>query len=109
MRALRRVGDEVLDAHAQPLLLRGAPDLELDAALLSWGTDFVRDSGNWSSANARGYGKGSHIRDAHRLRLNAYRVLLTRGRDGTVIFVPPLTKLDETWAYLKACGVMELG
>jgi hypothetical protein len=49
------------------------------------------------------------LRDAHRLRLNAYRVLLTRGRDGTVIFVPPLTKLDETWAYLKACGVMELG
>ena len=46
---------------------------------------------------------------AHRLRLNAYRVLLTRGRDGTVIFVPPLTKLDESWAYLKACGVMELG
>jgi hypothetical protein len=33
MRALRRVGDEVLDAHAQPLLLRGVPDLELDAAL----------------------------------------------------------------------------
>jgi hypothetical protein len=35
--------------------------------------------------------------------------LLTRGRDGTVVFVPPITQLDETWAYLKASGVSELG
>jgi hypothetical protein len=113
-----KVGPWYVDGDGSPVSCRqleevvtefAAQGLELDAALLSWGTDFVRDGGNWSSANARGYKKGSHIRDAHRLRLNAYRVLLTRGRDGTVIFVPPLTKLDETWAYLKACGVMELG
>jgi hypothetical protein len=42
------------------------------------------------------------------MRLNAYRVLLTRGRDGTVIFVPPLNELDETYHYLAECGVPEL-
>jgi hypothetical protein len=35
-------------------------------------------------------------------------VLLTRGRDGTVVFVPPVMQLDETWEYLKAGGVSEL-
>ena len=59
--------------------------------------------------SARGYKKGSHIRDAHRLRMNAYRVLLTRGRDGTILFVPKLAALDESWDYLAACGVKALG
>jgi len=29
-------------------------------------------------------------RDPSQLRVNAYRVLLTRGRDGAVVFIPPL-------------------
>lgn len=85
-----------------------AQGLELDAALLCWGTDLIRKENAWSTARARGYKKGSHVRDPHQLRLNAYRVLLTRGRDGAVIFVPPITELDETWQYLKACGVVEV-
>lgn len=85
-----------------------AQGLELDAALLCWGTDLVRIENSWSTARARGYKKGSHVRDPHQLRLNAYRVLLTRGRDGTIIFVPPITELDETWQYLRACGVPEV-
>ena len=85
-----------------------AQGLELDAALLCWGTDLVRKENAWSTARARSYKKGSHVRDPHQLRLNAYRVLLTRGRDGTVIFVPPITELDETWRYLAACGVPEV-
>jgi hypothetical protein len=52
--------------------------------------------------------KGAHIRDAFQLRVNAYRVRLTRGRDGTVVFVPPLAELDETHAYLRASGFLEL-
>jgi len=82
-----------------------AQGLELDAALLCWGTDLAREENAWSTARARGYKKGSHVRNPHQLRLNAYRVLLTRGRDGTIIFVPPATELDETWQYLLACGV----
>lgn len=86
-----------------------AQGLELDAALLCWGSDLVREQNGWSIARARGYKKGSLVRDPYQLRLNAYRVLLTRGRDGTVIFVPPISQLDETWRYFKACGVSDLG
>lgn len=39
-----------------------------------------------------------------RLRVNAYRVLLTRGRDGCVAFVPGLELLDDTYEYLRTCG-----
>jgi hypothetical protein len=42
------------------------------------------------------------------LRLNAYRVLLTRGRDACVIFVPPLEGLDETWQYFTDIGFTQL-
>jgi hypothetical protein len=86
----------------------GAQGLELDAALLAWGTDFVRRSGRWSNERARRYKPGAHIRDAFQLRANAYRVLLTRGRDATVVFVPRLPVLDETYDYLAAAGLREL-
>jgi hypothetical protein len=42
------------------------------------------------------------------LRRNVYRVLLTRGRDGTVVFVPPDPWLDETYAFLREAGFKEL-
>jgi tRNA A58 N-methylase Trm61 len=35
-------------------------------------------------------------------------VLLTRGRDGVVVFVPALTELDETYQYLVASGFCEI-
>lgn len=86
----------------------GAQGLELDSVLLAWGSDLVRVGSRWSDQYARKYLKGSSVRDPFQLRLNAYRVLLTRGRDGTVVFVPPLTILDETAAHLLACGFLEL-
>jgi hypothetical protein len=51
---------------------------------------------------------GLHVRDPFNLRLNAYRVLLTRGRDCAVIFIPPMTQLDDTAAWLQECGVRML-
>ena len=72
----------------------GAQGLELDAALLAWGTDFRRVDGEWSNDLARGYRPGAKVHDPFRLRLNAYRVLLTRGRDGCVAFVPEIAELD---------------
>jgi hypothetical protein len=54
----------------------------------------------WSNARAR----GSHVRDPYQLRVNAYRVLLTRGCDATVVFIPPLPELDDTFRYLFASG-----
>ena len=42
--------------------------------------------------------------DPHQLRLNSYRVLLTRSREGLVIFVPPLSEFDQTEYALLASG-----
>lgn len=85
----------------------GAQGLELDAVLLAWGTDFVLRDGSWSNDRARGY-KAPGPANPWQLRANAYRVLLTRGRDAHVVFVPELSCLDETYSYLVACGFRPL-
>jgi hypothetical protein len=82
--------------------------LELDAALLAWGSDFVREAGDWNNRLARGYQRPGDVRDPFRLRRNAYRVLLTRGRDATIVFIPPMPLLDETYRYLVDSGFREL-
>lgn len=84
----------------------GAQGLELDAVLLAWGTDFIRLEGGWSNAKARRY--KARVKDAYRLRLNAYRVLLTRARDANVVFVPPLQELEETYSFLIQSGFVDL-
>lgn len=87
----------------------GAQGLELDMALVAWGADLRRERGEWDSSGARKYRAGEvKVHNPHQLRLNAYRVLLTRGRDGNVIFVPRDRALDETWAFLKEVGFQEL-
>lgn len=82
----------------------GAQGLELDAVLLAWGTDFIVENGHWSNARARGYQKRSRVKDPFQLRKNAYRVLLTRGRDASVLYVPELPELEETARYLVDSG-----
>ena len=82
----------------------GAQGLELDATLLAWGNDYIREGGRWSNEYARGYQKSWMLKDPFQLRMNAYRVLLTRARDVTVVFVPPIPVLDETYAYLRSAG-----
>ena len=86
----------------------GAQGLELDATLLAWGTDLVLSQAKWSNTNARGYLKHAKVRDPFQLRVNAYRVLLTRGRDACVVLVPTLQVLDETFEYLASCGFRSL-
>ena len=46
--------------------------------------------------------------DANTYRRNSYRVLLTRGRDGFIIFVPPESKLDSVYDLLLSVGINEL-
>jgi hypothetical protein len=88
-----------------------AQGLELDMGLLAWGTDYIRKDDVWSDRNARKYRPSGRTRprDPFQMRQNAYRVLLTRGRDGTIVFVPPLRELDETWEHLLASGFRKLG
>ena len=86
----------------------GAQGLELDGVLLAWGTDLTWNGDAWSNARAKNHARSAHVRDPFQLRVNAYRVLLTRGRDGAVIYVPPIAELDATAARLQAHGVKML-
>lgn len=80
--------------------------LELDGALLAWGSDLVWQSDHWSIEFS---GKNrTPLKDPLAVRKNVYRVLLTRGRDGTIVFVPPDERLDATSARLTECGLRML-
>jgi superfamily II DNA helicase RecQ len=35
--------------------------------------------------------------------------MLTRGRDCAIVYVPSMTELDQTAAWLQECGVRVLG
>lgn len=88
----------------------GCQGLELEMPIVAWGTDFFRENGQWTDRKAAGYrpkGRAKPV-DPFQMRINTYRVLLTRGRDGTIVFVPELTDLNETWEHLLACGFREL-
>lgn len=61
-----------------------------------------------STEARRGYKRGAKGRDPFQLRVNACRVLLTRARDVSVMYVPPLAEFDEAYAHLGACGVRPL-
>ena len=88
----------------------GCQGLELDMALLAWGTDFLRNDGAWTNHDAKRYRRQgrTEVKDPFQMRVNAYRVLLTRGRDGSIIFVPQLADLDETYDFFLQCGIREL-
>ncbi len=78
--------------------------LELDFPIVAWGDDLVWDSGSkkWVSKSGR-----SAAVNPHQLRLNSYRVLLTRGRDGMVIFVPDEPAMNLTAEALKQAGCVD--
>jgi len=89
--------------------------LELDWACVTWDCDLRFRNSQWTFHDFRG-SRGQRIRNAENqgyLR-NAYRVLLTRARQGMVLFVPPgdpsdPTRLpeyyDETFKYLVDIGI----
>lgn len=80
--------------------------LELDCALLAWGSDLLWAGDDWSVEHS---GKNRPpLKDPLTVRKNVYRVLLTRGRDGTVIYVPDDRRMDATFERLRAAGVREL-
>lgn len=81
----------------------GVQGLELDMAILCWGTDLIWENGAWVSRYT-----DRSVNDAKQLRLNSYRVLLTRGRDGIIVYVPELRQLDGVYAQLKSLGWREL-
>jgi DUF2075 family protein len=71
--------------------------LELDWTCVTWDGDFRRSSKGWSHWSFKGE-KWQRINtiEMQQYQLNAYRVLLTRARQGMVLFVPEGDPEDHT-------------
>jgi hypothetical protein len=92
--------------------------LELDWVCVNWDADFRFNGSSWNYHDFRG-NRWCNISNAdNRVYLrNAYRVLLTRARQGMVVFVPPGETADptrapafydSTFGYLKELGISEI-
>ena len=93
----------------------GIQGLELDWTGLCWEIDLVPEMDSWHVRAFKGT-KWQTVRDVmHRQYvLNKYRVLLTRAREGMIIWVPrsddsdwsrPSEKYDTIAKYLCSCGI----
>jgi len=89
--------------------------LELDWTCVTWDADFRHSKQGWQCWSFRG-DRWNHIHKEERRQYlkNAYRVLLTRARQGMVIVVPPGDErdptrspafYDPTYQYLKELGI----
>lgn len=78
--------------------------LEIDMPIVGWGTDMLWNGNGWSKYIA----KEPADSEANTYRINSYRVLLTRGRDGFIVFVPDGYQFDATYEVLKQAGICEL-
>jgi len=92
--------------------------LELDWAIVGWDGDLRRDKVGWSYYSFKGNKWQKINKSINQLYLrNAYRVIMTRARQGMVLFVPEgdpddVTRKPEfythTREYLISCGIPEL-
>ena len=103
-----------LEDVASEFLVQG---LELDWVGVCWDGDFHHKDGTWHFQSFKGT-KWQSINDASRLLYlkNAYRVILTRARQGMILFVPTGDASDRTrlhpsmkalYECLRACGIPE--
>ena len=92
--------------------------LELDWVCVTWDADLRPERTGWSYHDFRGdRWTKVKIEENQRYLVNAYRVLLTRARQGMVIFVPEgdsedcsreSSFYDPTFQFLQECGVRVL-
>lgn len=92
--------------------------LEIDYVCLAWDINFNFNNGEWNYQSFEGTkwkAINSEI-DKSYLR-NAYRVLMTRARQGLIIFIPygdnldptrPKELYDNTYNFLSSCGIQTL-
>ncbi len=89
--------------------------LELDWICVAWDANFRFADGQWEYKNFRGT-SWQNIKDETRMLYlkNTYRVLLTRARQGMIIFIPEgddtdTTRMrsfyDSTYNYLQSIGI----
>jgi hypothetical protein len=89
--------------------------LELDWAGVCWDADYRYLDGRWTHLSFRGtHWQQINAPERQLYQKNAYRVILTRARQGMIIFVPrgsadDPTRLpafyDQTFEFLRACGL----
>ena len=116
--------DDITDIRSSLFLEDAASEfdvqgLELDWTCLVWDGDLRRKNNTWQNFSFTG-NKWLNIRSEERkaYQINAYRVLLTRARQGMVICVPEgnpddATRqpefYDGTYEYFKQIGLTEIG
>lgn len=90
--------------------------LEIDYGLSAWDADFRYENNGFGYYDFKGT-SWNHINTEHGKRYlkNAYRVLLTRARQGLVIFIGDIEDetrkneyYDGTYMYLKEIGIEEI-
>ena len=111
-------GSDALETFATEYDCQG---LELDVAGLAWGGDLLWSRGGWRTRRFAGQAWQERTKDAHYV-INKYRVLLTRARYETIIWVPrgsdasapfhdatrDAREMDAVADLLLACGVRML-
>jgi hypothetical protein len=86
----------------QPVTEFGCQGLELDLPIVCWGDDYLWNGSKWA---LKPINRRYRQDDPQALLRNTYRVLMTRGRDGLVIFLPTGEMFDQTEVALLAAGV----
>lgn len=91
--------------------------LELDWTCICWEADLRLSKGSWEYKDFRGK-NWTRVNDERKMHIkNTYRVLLTRARQGQVIFVPCGDSKDHTrkstyyngiYEYLRKIGIREI-
>ncbi|NOT76958.1 MAG: DUF2075 domain-containing protein [Cyclobacteriaceae bacterium] len=89
--------------------------LEIDYVALAWDINFYFENNKWNYQSFEGTKWKQIIGEIEKSYLkNAYRVLMTRARQGLIIFVPhgnemdqtrPVAKYDGTFNFLSSCGI----
>ena len=92
--------------------------LEVDYAIVAWDADFRYINGDFDYFRFRGTRwNHTNIEQRQQYQKNAYRVLLTRARQGLVIYIPEGSQEDQsripalydgTYRYLLSCGIPEI-
>ncbi len=92
--------------------------LEIDWACLAWGANFYIKNNAWVYQSFKGSKWQNINKEVSKEYLkNTYRVLLTRARQGLIIYIPIGSKIDQTrpnefydktWEYLKTIGLKEI-
>ena len=78
--------------------------LELDMPIVCWGTDMIWNGYSWNLFQP----SESESSDVNTYRKNSYRVLLTRGRDGFIVYIPDDKALDGVYELFHELGIKTL-